>query len=304
MPTRNRGLTGGIRLTMLMLGMALERAGWRGDGSVMTAASAASAGKRLRMRRLFHPKSGRAMVVAMDHGILGTPEGLQDLVGTVRELMAAGPDGILLNARMVRHCAGLWSRRSDPAVLLALDVFLTTSLPGRPGGGEEHVLHTTPKEAVALGADAVKVILAFGRRDLRVHARNLELVSRTLAEAEEVGLPVMVEATLWGELVEPRDQTDPGLVRDVARIAVELGADMLKLPVCEDPTALRKIVEATPVPVLVLGGARTESEAAVYEMARRALDAGVAGLVFGRNVWQHPDPRRLLARLVELVHTE
>ena len=75
---------------------------------------------------------------------------------------------------------------------------MTASVPGGDTIGEEHVLIAKVEQAVALGADAVKILLIFGRRDLHVHALNLKRVARVIAEAEKLGVPVMVETVLWG----------------------------------------------------------------------------------------------------------
>lgn len=260
------------------------------------------AGKAVRMRRIFSPASGRAVIVAADHGIMGRPQGLEWLEGTLRKLWPSRPDAVLLNPRMFERVSHLWTSKDDPAVILSLDAFVGGATPLTPGGGEEYALLSTPLEAAALGADAVKVMLVFGRRDTAGYRRNLECVARAVAQAGAVGLPCMVEAALWGEAVDPAAHQEPRLVADMARVATELGADMLKLPFAGGVAAFREIVGTCPVPVLILGGARVAGEEQVVQLVRTALEAGVAGLVFGRNIWQHPDAEALLRRIVALVH--
>ncbi|MGH3087800.1 MAG: class I fructose-bisphosphate aldolase, partial [Rubrobacteraceae bacterium] len=57
-----------------------------------------------------------------------------------------------------------------------------------------------------------------------------------------------------------------------------------------------------PVPVLTLGGAKSNSEEAVVEAARGAMEGGAKGIIFGRNVWMADDPARMAGMLREVVH--
>jgi DhnA family fructose-bisphosphate aldolase class Ia len=63
-----------------------------------------------------------------------------------------------------------------------------------------------------------------------------------------------------------------------------------------------RVVEGATVPVIILGGDRGSDEGALLALVRAALSAGVAGVAFGRNIWSHPDPAAITARLAEVVH--
>ena len=69
-----------------------------------------------------------------------------------------------------------------------------------------------------------------------------------------------------------------------------------------DPASMAGVVDACPVPVLTLGGAKGGSEEDVIEAARGAIQGGARGLIFGRNVWQADDPVKMAADLREAVH--
>ena len=85
------------------------------------------------------------------------------------------------------------------------------------------------------------------------------------------------------------------------RIAAELGADVIKTEYCGDPESMTAVVEACPIPILVLGGSRAGSDAATVEMARNIMQSGAAGVFFGRNVFQAENIPELLQRIhVEL----
>jgi DhnA family fructose-bisphosphate aldolase class Ia len=98
------------------------------------------------------------------------------------------------------------------------------------------------------------------------------------------------------------DQKDPDLLAYCCRIAAELGADAIKTEYTGDPETMAEVVEDCPVPVLTLGGAKGDSEEAVVEAARGAIEGGASGIIFGRNVWQAEDPAKMSASLREAVH--
>ena len=258
-------------------------------------------GKAIRLSRLFDEASGRTVIVAIDHGQdHGAPPGLENLGKTIEVLREAKPDGLLLRASTLKRYHSLLMGKGAPALIVALDSRWTQTVPGGPTLGEEHELLVSVEEAARLGADAVKVLLIFGRNDIGVHAKNLRMVARVIEASERVGLPVMVEPTLWGLGIPQSEQHDPARIPHIARVAFEAGADILKLPYA--PGIFKGITEALPVPVTILGGPRAKSEDDFWAMVKQAVDDGVRGVAFGRNVWQHPDPRRQVERLREIVH--
>ena len=76
-----------------------------------------------------------------------------------------------------------------------------------------------------------------------------------------------------------------------ARMAVELGADALKIPYTGDVDSFRNLIEVSGVPTLVLGGARSDHERDALELYAEAHEAGAAGCLMGRNVTKSPDPK-------------
>jgi DhnA family fructose-bisphosphate aldolase class Ia len=69
-----------------------------------------------------------------------------------------------------------------------------------------------------------------------------------------------------------------------------------------DPDSFREVVDGCPVPVVILGGEKTESIEQVFTEVFDSLRAGAAGVAVGRNVWQHPDPRAMVEAMVGIVH--
>jgi DhnA family fructose-bisphosphate aldolase class Ia len=69
-----------------------------------------------------------------------------------------------------------------------------------------------------------------------------------------------------------------------------------------DPESMRRVVEGATVPVIILGGAKASSDDALAQQVQDAVDAGVAGVAFGRNIWSAADPGAITARLASVLH--
>ncbi len=119
-----------------------------------------------------------------------------------------------------------------------------------------------------------------------VQMENLRVVAALARECETSEIPLMVEPVLWGAAIPEARKADPVLVANACRIAVELGADIIKGPYVADQDALATLVRRTPVPVVLLGGPRLDDARAVLDIAVNSMRAGVRGIVFGRNVFQ------------------
>ena len=211
-----------------------------------------SAGKTVRMARLFRADR-RSLTLALDHPkARGMIRGLRD-VGEILD-WALGPatDAVLMNPGMFRRHAHRWRDRSASGVILALDIHFEGSIPGERLGRQAYRMLSTIGEAVALGADAVKVVLVFGRSDLEVHASNYEAVSAVVRESDAWGMPVMIEPVLWGDGVAPAQLIDPEIVASMCRVAVELGADIVKAPYVAG--VFRELCRVLPVPITLRNG--------------------------------------------------
>ena len=256
-------------------------------------------GAELRLGRLFDRGSGRSFITAFDHGTtLRVPPEAGRPLEVVEKIVAGEPDGVLLSPGMLKQSAHLFAFRGAPVPLLRAD---WTLLDERTRDlGEHYRVLCTPEEAAALGAGAVIMYLIMGPEEGEMFADNAEAIAEAAHAARQVGLPLIVEATLWGSRIT--EKKDPDLLAYACRIAAELGADAVKTEYTGDPETMRGVVEGCPVPVLTLGGAKGGSEEAVVENARGAIEGGAKGLIFGRNVWQADDPVRMSGLLREVVH--
>jgi class I fructose-bisphosphate aldolase len=257
-----------------------------------------------RMNRLFGA-DGRCFDVAVDHGFFGEPRfltGIEDLGAALDVLIEAAPDAIQLSP----GSAPLLQRRRGPKPALVLrtdvaNVYGPTVAPDIAYFSE--LVPDAVDQALRLDAACVVVNLLWieGRQDL--HRACLRNIGALKARCEPAGMPLMVEPLA----MRPGTQGygvdgDPERIRAIVRQAAELGADVIKADPTDDLADYRGVVEvAGAVPVLVRGGGRASDEE-VLRRTQAVIEAGAAGIVYGRNVIQHERPREMTRALMAVVH--
>ena len=246
----------------------------------------------------FLASDGRTVIVALDHALgsghvapLDRPEPL------LTRVVAGRPDGLILTPGMARL---LGDDHVTPWLMTA-DYYATSTHPGATGDAEIHAMAFGAAGARSRGAAGLKCLLVYGVRDPDRLAANVAAVARLIDEAHAVGLPVMVEAVLWGRDIATSDQRDAALVAHAARAAFELGADVIKVPLPDDLSAVARLAEALPVPIVAMGGPASDP-AGLFEHLAGAVAAGIRGVALGRNVWQSPDPAAYTRALRAIVH--
>jgi len=217
-------------------------------------------------------------------------------------LVAAGPDAIQLSLGQAPLLQGI-PGRDKPALVLRVDV---ANVYGRepPRAAFSRVIDDAIGHAVRLDAACVCVNLfdIAGADDLR--RQCIDNITALRTAADRAGMPVMVEP-----LVMAAGQGGYGVDGDADRIvalvrqAAELGADVVKADPTDDLDAYHRVVTAARVPVLVRGGGRVSDEEIVAR-TRAVLAQGARGIVYGRNVIQHPDPAAMVRALRAVVHGE
>jgi class I fructose-bisphosphate aldolase len=155
------------------------------------------------------------------------------------------------------------------------------------------------EQALTLGADAITIYLFLGTDD-NIEATGIESCAQFIGECRKIGLPCIVEPLAFGTQVTKGNLVD--LLMLGARMAVELGADALKIPYTGDVESFSRLVRIADIPVLVLGGARSEDEQDTLKLLTDGLEAGCAGCLMGRRVTQSRDPERIVRQLVQIAH--
>jgi len=99
-----------------------------------------------------------------------------------------------------------------------------------------------------------------------------------------------------------KNEYDVANVKHAARVGAELGADIVKVVYTGSVDSFREVVQGCPVPVVIAGGAKMNSDKDIFKMVEDALKAGAAGVSIGRNAFQHKKPDKMVAALCKMVH--
>ena len=248
-------------------------------------------GKSVRMERIIDRKSGNTVIVPMDHGISSGPiKGLTDMKRAVDAIAEGGADAVLLHKGIVR--AGHRGYGRDIGLIVHLSA--STSLGPDP---LNKVRVTTVEEAIKLGADAVSVHVNIGAEN---EPEMLRKLGETAQTCEEWGMPLLAMMYPRGRKVT--DEHDVKFVKHAARAGAELGADIIKTNYTGSPDSFREVVRGTPIPVVIAGGPKMETDKEVLEMIKEALDVGGRGVSIGRNIFQHRNPTKMTKAVAEIVH--
>jgi DhnA family fructose-bisphosphate aldolase class Ia len=262
--------------------------------------------KHYRLNRLFNPQSNRCFDVAVDHGFFNQPGflmGIEDMRTVVKTLVNAAPDAIQLTLGMARHLQEI-PGRFKPSLVLRTDV---ANIYGKelPSSRFSLMIEETMLQAVRYDAACVCVNLFQIPGAPEVHAQCVENILRLKPQADHYGMPMMIEPLVF----QPNEKAggymvngDETAITYLVRQAVELGADIVKADPTDDVSRYHKVIEAASgIPVLVRGGGRV-SDREILERTQGLLAQGAAGIVYGRNVIQHPNPKGITQALMAMVH--
>jgi DhnA family fructose-bisphosphate aldolase class Ia len=263
----------------------------------------ARTGKKIRLGRLFNQASGRTVIVAYSHGsFMGPLPGMDtkgDLLSTAAALRQA--DGLMIAPGMVELLEDNYVGKDAPALIVQID-WQSFSRKVAPYATGAAVAMTTVEQVAAAGGDAVMSYLYLGFQDPEVEKQEIARNAMLVRACEQSGLLLMIEPRSAIEKLPSQDRTDVEMMRLYARISAELGADLVKVIDPGDDHQLARIVEGCPARVLLAGGSQKASFAAALERAETAIRSGCAGVVYGRNIFQHEDPRAALAQVMQVVH--
>lgn len=259
-------------------------------------------GKTIRLNRILNPDDQRALCVAADHGfMLGPSKGTRNLRKTLKSVIQAGADAILLSPGQARHMAPLFEDRGAPALLIRADWISGPRIMEHavPVYSLEEFLVVEGEEAVALGADAVVIYYITGFSEEH-EEKNVKNCKTLIEQCERCSLPCIVEPLAGNPFLDPKEQAD--MLIGAAIRSEDWGADALKIPYTGDVASFSELVQSAKIPVLMLGGEKTETIEPALAMVRAGLEAGAAGIVFGRNVIQADDPGYVVGELRKIIH--
>ena len=254
-------------------------------------------GKSIRLRRILRSDRG-SLVVAFDHPLVHGPiPGTINPAAQIARFLEGKADALLLNLGNFRYVPdAAKGKASMPGLIARLDC--TTALGTAPINPTEHFrscLVGHPEDAVRAGADAVITFLVLGSGDVDFERGEVQRVGRIARECEQLGMPLIVESLARG--VTLRNPQDPAWLKLHSRVAAELGADLIKTEYTGNPATMREVIDACPIPILVLGGTRTGSDDDILHVTQGIVQSGAAGVFFGRNIFQAENIPGLMQRL-------
>jgi predicted phospho-2-dehydro-3-deoxyheptonate aldolase len=250
-------------------------------------------GKKIRLERIINRNSHKTVIIPMDHGVtVGPIEGLADMRTAISNVVAGGANAILMHKGIVR--AGHRGTGKDVGLIIHLSA--GTSLSPDPNAKE---LACTVEEAIKLGADAVSVHINLGADTEREMLGQLGYISERCFEWQ---MPLV--AMMYTRGAKIKDEYDVNNVKLAARAGAELGADIVKVVYTGNPESFVEVVDGCPVPVVIAGGPKMNSDRDIFKMVEGALAAGAAGVSIGRNAFQHKNPTKMVKALSKMVHNK
>jgi len=238
-----------------------------------------------RIARMFPGASGNSVMLAVDHGyFMGPTRRLEDPRATITPLLPHA-DAVALTRGVLRACIPPTSptpivlRVSGGATILKDDL-------------SDEMVTTAMADAARLNVSAVALSVFVGAPHEHTSLVNL---SRLVDEGESAGIPVLA-ITAVGKELEKRDARYLALA---CRVSAELGAHLVKTYYCD---GFSQVVDGCPVPLVVAGGPKLDTERAALDLAWHALDEGAHGVDMGRNIWQSNHPVAMLKALRAIIH--
>ena len=249
-------------------------------------------GKMIRLERIIDRNSRKTVIIPMDHGVtVGPIEGLEDMRATVSKVVAGGANAILMHKGIVQ--AGHRGTGKDVGLIIHLSA--GTSLSPDPNAKE---LVCSVEEALKLGADAVSVHINLGAETDKEMLGQLGFISERCLQWQ---MPLIAMMYTRGPKI--KNEYDLNNTKHAARVGAELGADIVKVVYTGSVEGFAKVVEGCPVPVVIAGGPKMDSDEDIFKMVEDALKAGAMGASIGRNAFQHKNPEKMVGALCKMVHS-
>jgi len=243
-------------------------------------------GRDIRLARILN--EGKMLCIPMDHGISNGPiKGLEDIHSVIYECSSAGLTCVLVNKGIIK------SMPRPPNIGLIAHFSASTSIGPAPN---RKILIGSVEEAIRLGADAVSLHINIGSKEEPEMLQKLGIISD---KCDEWSVPLVAMMYPRGENI--KNPHDPEIVSHAARVGAEAGADVVKAVYTGDPASFRRVVRGCPVPIVIAGGPKANTDREILEMCEGAMTAGAKGVTFGRNIFQHKNPPAIVRALYKII---
>lgn len=247
-------------------------------------------GKDIRLKRLFK-HSARTFILPMDHGVtIGPQDGLKDIIQVIAKI-SNNIDAVIVHKGLVRQII----RCLVPdGVDLIVHLSASTTLSPNPNGKE---LVTSVEHAIKLGATAVSVHVNLGGETEPAMLKDL---GNTAELCDTWGIPLL--AMMYVRDGSKESEYDQMKIMHAARIAEEMGADIVKVNYTGTPESFADVVKSVKIPVVVAGGPKMSSDPEFLTMIYDAVKAGARGVAVGRNIFQNSNPLIISDEIAKIIH--
>lgn len=242
-------------------------------------------GKQTRLRRILG-KDRRCVMIPLDHGLSMGPKSLENMEELMKQIEKGNGDAVVLHKG---H-----AQKAPPGLAVLVMLNGTTALSQDP---RCRSMIGSVKHANAIGADGVSIQVNLGADNEREMLHDLGFAAE---EAYEYGMPLL--AMMYPRGPKVKDEEKAENVLKCARVAEELGADIVKVMWPGSKEAFANVTSSVKIPVLLAGGAKTNDPKDTLALVHESIQAGGSGVSLGRNVFEYKNPSAMTKALAGIIH--
>src|SRR4030043_852783 len=242
-------------------------------------------GMKNRLSQLIQ-KDGKALFLPIDHGYFQGPTHCLEKPGETIKPIWQFADALMMTRGVLRNCI-------EPTIQkpIILRVSGAVTVVGEDLANESIV--TSIQEILRLNASAVSMSVFVGTK---YENKSLSNLAKLVDECEEYGIPVMAVSAVGKEL----EKREARFLALAARISAEIGARVVKTYYCKEH--FEKVVDGCPVPVVIAGGPKTDTQREVFDFVHDGIQKGAIGVNLGRNIWQTEHPVASIKAIRAIIH--
>ncbi|MFZ5563322.1 MAG: 3-hydroxy-5-phosphonooxypentane-2,4-dione thiolase [Thermodesulfobacteriota bacterium] len=253
------------------------------EGFFLKGSNALDWGMKNRLARIFNPKTGRTVMLAIDHGYFqGPTTGLERIDINILPLVPYA-DTLMLTRGILRSVV-------PPS--------FTTPIVLRASGGTSILKELSNEEiavdiedSIRLNVCAMAVQVFIGGEYERQSIINM---TRLVDMGNRYGIPTLAVTAVGKDMAR-----DARYFRLATRICAELGAQYIKSYYIDK--GFETVTASCPVPIVMAGGKKIP-ELDALTMAYNAVQQGAAGVDMGRNIFQSDAPVAMIQAVKAVVH--
>lgn len=257
-----------------------------------------NSGKRIRLSRVSDERTGKMVIVPMDHtAVTGPIKGLENSRDTIKKVVAGGATAIMAQYGTVKYGLKEYIGKAGCIYRITTSSSQFRSFEDMLSAGE-YMWPTisSVEEALRMGADGVGMTITWGGEK---QSDLIERLGRIVDECDRWNMPLLIES-LPIKADHHKGVADVKDEKIACRTAAEFGADVIKTYWTGSKETFKEVVDGCQVPIVLAGGEKG-TDRDFLEKLKGAMDAGAMGCSVGRNIWQHPDPTAMTRAVCKII---